>query len=213
MATFKSTPITSDVQNSIDNQTFCKWRSMNIAKKKVGENKSNTLAQQKQRLRMEKVVELSAPFDVAAQIGFPGKNSVEDYVNAFVGANLNDRVVEVNDDLEVTVNYEEIQCAKGRRMLPRSFTVTLDAETKTLTFTHSTEARGKLRDKEDKFYALVVEPDLVDSELYDLDTRTGTEPVTITLPEEWATSALEVYVFALSKDGKKASNSRHLTVS
>ena len=88
MAKFDNTPITTNVRNSIDNETFARWRTLNIAKKKVGENKSNTLAQQKQRLRMEKVVELSAPFDVAAQIGFPGKKSVEDYINFCIEGNL-----------------------------------------------------------------------------------------------------------------------------
>ena len=103
MAKFDNTPITTNVRNSIDNETFARWRTLNIAKKKVGENKSNTLAQQKQRLRMEKVVELSAPFDVAAQIGFPGKKSVEDYVNAFVGDVA--EVGEIVDDNDFTVEF------------------------------------------------------------------------------------------------------------
>lgn len=212
MARFRSTPITSDVQNSIDNQTFSKWRTLNIAKKKVNENKSRTLPQLQQRARWQKAIDLDDLFELSSEIGFPSRSATLDYHNAFLKANANEKVIAVSDDLEVTVNYEAILCAKGRRKLPHTFSVTADGENQTLTFTHSTEARGSKRDKTDELYAMVVAPELEDAELFELGTRTDSEPVTVTLPEGWDVNSVEVYVFALSADGTKASNSLHLTV-
>lgn len=212
MAVFKSTPITSDVQNSIDNQTFSKWRGINVAKKKINENKSEKPKQLQQRARWRKALELEKLFRLSSEIGFPSRPVTQDYHNAFLSTNANKRAIEVSEDLEVTVNYDAILCSKGQRVLPRTFTVSADSENRTLTFTHSVEARGSDRDKTDELYAMVVAPELKDAELFELGSRIDAEPVTISLPENWSVDAIEVYVFVLSADGKKASDSRHLVV-
>ena len=210
MARFRSTPITSDVQNSIDNQTFSKWRTLNIAKKKVNENKSRTLPQLQQRARWQKAIDLDDLFELSSEIGFPSRSATLDYHNAFLKANANEKVIAVSDDLEVTVNYPEILCAQGRLKLPRSLSVSADAETRTLTFTHAAEGNGCRRYANDQLYALVVETTLEDSELYELGTRSESEPVAVTLPEDWDMDSLAIYVFATTADGKKASNSKYL---
>ncbi|HIX03379.1 MAG TPA: hypothetical protein H9863_04585 [Candidatus Odoribacter faecigallinarum] len=212
MAKTDDTPVAARVRNSVGNVTFAQCRGSSVAKKKVNSNSSNTLPQRKQRLRMKAMLPLEEMIESGAEKGLKNRPADQDVHNAAISANLNEEVIQVSDDLVVTVNYEKVVCAKGRRMLPRTFSVTADAENKTLTFKHSTEARGRNRDKDDKFYALVLMPELKDSELYELDTRTNEEPVSITLPQEWDMDSIKVYVFALSKDGKIASDSRYLTV-
>ena len=118
----------------------------------------------------------------------------------------------MDDSLEVTVDYAQILCSQGRRKLPRTFAVTADTESRTLTFTHSVESRGRNRNVNDKLYAMVVAPELEDAELFDLGTRAESEPMTINVPEGWDMASLEIYVFALSPNGRIASDSRHLTV-
>lgn len=209
-AIFESTPITENVRKSISNQTFYTMRGLNIARKKNGKNSSKTQAQMVQRTRWTKVLDLEALFEPASQIGFPRRKTTETYHNAFMSANTNAEAVSVSEDLEVTVNYPEILCAQGRLKLPRSLSVSADAETRTLTFTHAAEGNGCRRYANDQLYALVVETTLEDSELYELGTRSESEPVAVTLPEDWDMDSLAIYVFATTADGKKASNSKYL---
>ena len=209
-AIFESTPITENVRKSISNQTFYTMKGLNIARKKNGKNSSKTQAQMVQRTRWTKVLDLEALFEPASQIGFPRRKTTETYHNAFMSANTNAEAVSVSEDLEVTVNYPEILCAQGRLKLPRSLSVSADAETRTLTFTHAAEGNGCRRYANDQLYALVVETTLEDSELYELGTRSESEPVAATLPEDWDMDSLAIYVFATTADGKKASNSKYL---
>ena len=65
MGTFKNTAITRDVRNSVGDQTFCKWKGLQIVKQKVGNNTSNTDAQQMQRKRWQTGMELDALFAAA----------------------------------------------------------------------------------------------------------------------------------------------------
>ena len=132
------------------------------------------------------------------------------YHNAFMAENVNKDAVEVSEELEATVNYQNIRCAKGKLKVPKDFSVTADAETHTLTFTHAAEEDGCQRYSTDRLYALVVETTEEDSELFELGTRAGSEPITVNLSESWDMGSLAIYVFALTADGKKASDSLYL---
>ena len=46
--------------------------------------------------------------------------------------------------------------------------------------------------------------------LPELNRRGDSDPATFTLPEGWSKDELEVYVFMLSENGRKASDSKHL---
>ena len=151
-------------------------------------------------------------FELSSEIGFPKRPATWTTANAFTSANLKNGALTVDDTLEVTVDYAQILCSQGRRKLPRTFAVTADTESRTLTFTHSVESRGRNRNVNDKLYAMVVAPELEDAELFDLGTRAESEPMTINVPEGWDMASLEIYVFALSPNGRIASDSRHLTV-
>ena len=127
MAIFKSTAF-SKLQKSFGNLTTCRVNGMNIVREKP-----NTLKQQKQRKRFPTLVELSVIFSEAVNAGLvqrPRNNSAENY---FV--HLNRKAVEVTDELERVVNYEELTLSKGNRALPLRMSVEKDAEGKTLTFT------------------------------------------------------------------------------
>ena len=212
MAIFNSTPITEGVRQSISNQTFAIVRGQNVARKKISRNSSKTVPQQQQRARMKRIADVEELFELSSEIGFPKRPATWTTANAFTSANLKNGALTVDDTLEVTVDYAQILCSQGRRKLPRKFTVTADAESRTLTFTHSVELRGRNRNVNDKLYAMVVAPELEDAELFDLGTRAESEPMTINVPEGWDMASLEIYVFALSPNGRIASDSRHLTV-
>ena len=206
MARFRSTPITSDVQNSIDNQTFSKWRGINVAKKKINENKSEQPKQLQQRARWRKALELEKLFRLSSEIGFPSRPATQDYHNAFLSTNANKRAIEVSEDLEVTVDYPVMQLGNhDDRDLPEQITVTADADAHTLTFTHGAEEYGAYAEPTDRLYAALYNPALRRSVLCELNTRGDTEPVTVNVPSRWEMSDVQVYVFVLSEDGRYGS--------
>ena len=111
MATFYNTAITEDITKSISHQTLCKWKGLNVAKKKISANSSKTIAQQMQRKRWAKAFELNVLFAPASAVGFPERKPTESYHNAFMAANGNERAIPVSEDLEVTVSYPDVLCA------------------------------------------------------------------------------------------------------
>ena len=182
MGTFKNTAITRDVRNSVGDQTFCKWKGLQIVKQKVGNNTSNTDAQQMQRKRWQTGMELDALFAAASVLGFPGRKRTHTPSNVFTHENVNDQIIEVaanpqatgeDDKWTATVNWESIRCAKGKLRLLRKVTVTLSPEGDTLSFTVTAEDRGPQREDDDELYALVVETELRDSARWSCRT-TGT---------------------------------------
>ena len=221
MGTFKNTAITRDVRNSVGDQTFCKWKGLQIVKQKVGNNTSNTDAQQMQRKRWQTGMELDALFAAATELGFPGRKRTHTPSNVFTHENVNDQIIEVaanpqatgeDDKWTATVNWESIRCAKGKLRLPRKVTVTLSPEGDTLSFTVTAEDRGPQREDDDELYALVVETELRDSTLQRVCARADGGTASVELPDDWDSTKLAVYLFMVSADGKKASDSKHVTV-
>lgn len=201
------------VRNSIGDETFSVLHGKQVIRKKIVKNTSKTLEQQKQRLRWKSVIGLDAVFEPASAIGFPTRDRGLSHNNAFVSENANEQVVEVTDELVATLNYENILCAKGRLRVPRQVTVTLDAESRTLSFTVTAEDRGTQRNEDDVLYALVVETVQADSELVEVCVRSEGGTASLELPSDWDAESLAVYLFVVSADGKRASNSRYRTVS
>lgn len=209
MGIYKPTAISRRIKRSVDELTFCHVRGRNVVKTKIDENKSNTLLQQQQRRRWAEMQELDALFDEAVLIGFPSRAGHFTCHNAFVSANMG--AVEVSDELEVTTDYTKIVCSQGRLRLPPT-TVTIDEEQHELTFSHQSGQRGKRSMPTDQLYAMVVEKKRLESELFMLNTRAELEPVVVALPADWSTMGLAIYVFVLSADGQKASNTGYLEI-
>lgn len=211
MAIFKSTAF-SKLQKSFGNLTTCRVNGMNIVREKVDEvKKPNTLKQQKQRKRFPTLVELSVIFSEAVNAGLvqrPRNNSAENY---FV--HLNRKAVEVTDELERVVNYEELTLSKGNRALPLRMSVEKDAEGKTLTFTIPQVNFRQHAAPDDVFYAVVLEKGWLQSDFVELGRRDEEIAYTWTLPDEWSMDELEVYVFVTSADGRKASGTKYMKLS
>ncbi len=207
MAECKATAIARKLKKSAGEQTFCQRKGKTIAKMKIDENKSNTLPQQKQRARWKTLSELEALFDTVSIVGFPERPRNLTYHNAFMQANLD--AVSVDDELKTSVDYAKVLCAKGRLTVPVT-TVTYDANARQLSFVHQAERKGRNKQESDMLYAAVAEKALGETELAELNRRGDSDPATFTLPEGWSKDELEVYVFMLSENGRKASDSKHL---
>ncbi|MCX4290932.1 MAG: DUF6266 family protein [Odoribacter sp.] len=202
MAIFTSAVFTR-VRKSFGNVTTCMNRGMNVLKTKVTfVNNPNTSGQRKQRLRMGKLVELSVVFASAAKLGFPRRQKGETLYNAFVRKNKD--VVEVNDSLEVTVNYERLACSDGTLQVPE-MSVEKKADVRELTFTHSVVEYEVDALPDDVIYAVVYEKSRNKARVYQLDKVSETQPFTITLPENWDMDQIVIYAFTLSSNKHTAS--------
>lgn len=198
-----------EIRNSMGNSTYCTLHGKTIQKRKVKKNRSKTLPQQKQRLRMKTLIELFDVYESAVERGFPQRPIDHSPFNAFIKANQD--AVEVSDELEVTVSYEKVVFSMGKREVPET-TVTADNEAGTLTFVHEVEEFGKHAEPTDMLYAVLVEKQKRRSKVFPLNTRKESQAVTITLPKGWSMDNLEMYVFVLSANKHKASKPLYLTV-
>lgn len=209
MGIYKATAISRLVEKSIDELTFCKIRGRNVVKTKIDRNTSKTLLQQKQRARWTELQELDALFDEAVLVGFPSRPHYLTAHNAFVKANA--KAVDVSEDLKVTTDYKNIVCSKGKLKKPQ-VSVSANEEQNKLTFTHVPEGNGTRRMATDKLYAMVVEKALQEAKLFPLDTRADKEPMVVDIPVSWTIENLNIYVFVLSANGHKASNTETIDI-
>lgn len=210
MAIYHATAIARRLKKSAGEQTFCRTRGRNVVKMKVEENPSNTPLQQRQRLAWKRGLELEELFDEVSGVAFPSRPIYQTYHNAFMQANGG--VVSVDEAMQVTVDYERVVCAKGRLRVPKNMTVTWRAEDRQLEFAHEAEGSGVGRKPEDMLYAAVVEKELEELELVELNRRSEGDAAMFTLPEGWSEERLAVYVFVLSEDKRKASDSKYMEV-
>lgn len=210
MAIYQATAVARRLKKSLGEQTFCRNRGRDVVKMKVEENTSNTPLQQRHRLAWKRKLELEELFDEASYIGFPKRPEFQTFHNAFMQAN--GEVVEVNESLEVTVDYTRILCAQGKLRVPKVMSVTCSADDRQLVFTHNAEKNGYKKREDDMLYAAVLEKELEELEVLELNRRSEDEAVIFQMPEDWVVEQLAVYVFVLSKDKHKASNSVYMEV-
>ena len=64
----------------------------------------------------------------------------------------------------------------------------------------------------DKVYAALYETALNQTKLVTLRERAGSGDTSVDLPEDWDPAKVHVYCFATSKNGRMASDSRHLAI-
>ncbi len=210
MAIYQATAIARRLKNSVGEQTFYQRMGQSVVKMKVEENTSNTPLQQRQRLVWKKMQDVESLFDEVAAVGFPSRPVYQTHHNAFMQANGG--VVSVNDEQQVTVAYERIFCAKGSLKGPLDMAVAFEAEGRQLVFTHRAAGNGTGKKKDDMLYAAVVEKNLEEIELVELKRRSDSEAAMFSLPESWDAEQLAVYVFVLSENRRKASDSKYLEV-
>lgn len=202
MAIFESAAFTK-LRKSFGNLTTSFSRGRNILRIKTTTVKNpRTIDQQMQRARLKMLVQLSSAFRPAIQLGFPERPVVETPYNTFV--RVNSEAVEVSEELEVTVGYENLLCSQGTRKVPE-IRAEYDTESHHLIFTHIAGSYGPDADAEDRIYAAIYEKTKNAMEVYPLGIRKDTEPSTVNLPSDWNTDNLVIYVFVLSKNKRIAS--------
>lgn len=209
MAIFESAAFTK-LSKSFGNLTTCFSRGRNILRLKTTTVRNpRTIDQQIQRTRWRELTRLSSAFRPAVQLGFPARPVEETPYNTFV--RMNTEVVQVSEELKVTVDYEKLVCSQGNRIVPQ-MVVEKDVENRRLTFKHTPGSYGPDADPADRIYAAIYEKELNLMELYPLNNRKDTEPAVVTFPTDWKVENMVIYVFVLSANRHIASDTKCIPV-
>lgn len=204
-------PFMHRLTQSMADNTYVRARGKNIIKTKIDVNTSNTPPQAVQRLKMKCTIELCKALNGVIHAGFPERPADFTPWNAFTHANV--EKVTVSEELEASVPYDKLLVAQGGLTpLEGNITVTADADAGTLTFTHTAEEFGYGCNPTDVIYAAVMDEVRMRSRMYKLMTREEDSTMEVTLPAGWKTESVAVYVFALSENRRKASDSTFLEV-
>lgn len=204
MALFEM-PFMHRLRKSMAKNTYCRTRGKNVMKVKIDENTSKTPKQLDQRSKMKEAVRLCKAFNAAIHLGYPEIPVDFTEWNAFVSVNMG--AISVNDAKEVVVDFESLLVAKGSLEPAEEVQVEKDAEAHTLSFTHLVESFGYGMNEDDQLYAVVLEQQKMRSRVYPLNERRDDAPAVVNVLPSWGMDNLLVYVFFLSADGRKASDS------
>lgn len=218
MATFESAAFTK-LRNSFGNLTACKHKGQNVVKEKITEvNDPNTLPQQMQRKRFPATVALAAAFSQVIAIGLRGYKLVKQTVeNCFV--QLNKACVTVNEEMEVSIDFERLVVSKGKRALLTVVETTLDVENRQLSVVFETEEDEEEfvahSSKDDLMFCYLVEKSTLKGKLSKVGTRASMDGgFTVTIPRKWEATAdnIAAYFFCTDKKMKQASDTLYLEI-
>lgn len=169
-----------------------------------------TPGQLTQRAKMKALQVASLYFAPAAELGFPGRKAGSTFYNAFVKANM--KAVTVDEEYNPTIDYEKIVCAEGS-LQDGTLTVSLNEDQDMITITQEAQSRWSVvANPTDVLYVVVYEKTGNQMIVEPCRNRQENGVTTIGLDDGWVKENLEVYAFMLSKDKRKASNSKRLMV-
>ena len=201
MAIFDPT-IFQGLSGSVGNVTAYKLGDKHVARgKAIVIKDAKTLAQLKQRERMRVVTALRRGFIVVLEAGYCSA-SRKVCSNCFVRDNIGK--VEVDDDMNVTLDLLSLSLSGGELNIPR-VGAEIEANERQVLFRWERQPLMPRAAKDDRLFGVVYERVLQRSRLVELGTRGESGELAWMLPEEWDAGQLVVYGFAASANGRKAS--------
>ena len=211
MALFKSF-VLGEVRKSVANITMYSCANgYSFARGKISTMRNlNTPGQLAQRAKMKALQKVSLYFAPAAELGFPGRKAGSTFYNAFVKANM--QAVTVDEEYNPTIDYEKIVCAEGS-LQDGTLAVALNEDQDMITITQEAQSRWSVvANPTDVLYVVVYEKTGNQMIVEPCRNRQENGVTTISLDSGWVKENLEVYAFMLSKDKRKASKSKRLTI-
>lgn len=149
---------------------------------------------------------LGAVVKEVVDIGFPQRKRKLTGVNMFV--HVNTQVWQELED-EIAVDFSKLLLAQGSLLVPMA-TVELDSETNSVKFTCQ-KAEAEINAKvDDHIFGVVIDAKNGFCRCKELCERGTRGEHILTLPYTWAMNELQIYVFALSNDGKRTSKSVYI---
>ena len=211
MALFKSF-VLGEVRKSVANITMYSGANGYSIARGLRSTMRNpkTPGQLAQRAKMKALQKVSLYFAPAAELGFPGRKAGSTFYNAFVKANM--QAVTVDEEYNPTIDYEKIVCAEGS-LQDGTLAVALNEDQDMITITQEAQSRWSVvANPTDVLYVVVYEKTGNQMIVEPCRNRQENGVTTISLDSGWVKENLEVYAFMLSKDKRKASKSKRLTI-
>lgn len=200
-------PLFTEIRNRLGNTVLYKRESKDILRSQPSRIKNpRTQAQVMQRIRMAHAIALSRAFAPVIREGFSERPKGMTVFNAFVQTNI--AAITVSEDLVATILPQEIKCSNGILNAPA---MTYSVAESAVTFNLSTQECDELNAEDDLLYAGIYESKKNASRLVALGTRKTPGDAGFTLPDGWAAENVHVYGFAVSKSGRRTSQTAYIT--
>lgn len=195
---------------SVGNLTLVYTRRKNIVKSKVFKRKNTETPEiLAQRAKVRVLGRFGRRVLPVIRKGFPDVGNGTAF-NAFIAANLGN--VTVDEQYEGSLDYGQLRMAGGLLVTPK-VSVVYSEEEKRYTFTQEEQEEEEgFASQDDQVWAALLEANLERVRLVALNTRGEAGTAEYVLPAEWDVSQVEVYAFAVTKNGRMASDSVHLSV-
>lgn len=202
MAIFRSS-ILGDAHKSVQNVTMYRSRGQQILKSKPLRIKDARTPRQLQlRTRFRIINDLAARFREVFPVGFPAE-FVTWSRNAFVRHNI--EIVSVDKELQAEVDFSRLACSSGRRDKP-AMSACLGDEGSEVVLVSSPQNISAYGSREDRLFAVLLERGCLSVQLVFFGTRGMVKELHVPLSRSWNPAMVSVYAFALSANGRCASN-------
>lgn len=191
-------------QRSVGNVVYYVKNGINYArsKSKIAYT-SNTPAQQLQRGKFGSMTQLASIMQGVINIGFPQRKRGWSPANAF--CNLNKNSYTEAAEGQISIDFEVLQVSKGSLFIP-DVTATLDKENRSISIVVEAMPDATNCNGDDAVYAVLLDTGSKFCSLIEVCKRGKGGSKTVTLSKYWNPDAVVVYAFAVSADGRKASN-------
>lgn len=199
MALFESS-LFHRLRNSLGNVVTYTYCGKGVLRRKpLTIHNPKTPEQQQARLRFKAAARLSAYFREAAPLGFPAPYAVQSH-NAFVRANFH--IFDVDENMQVRPDFHRLACSQGKLQPP---SLTIEVSGRDFTVNIHEQKISAYCSRTDTIYAILWDCQRPDIRVIQVGKRMGDYTVPLSCPDKSNPNHLFIYAFAVSTNGKQAS--------
>lgn len=197
-------------QRSVGNVVYYVKNGINYARSKSkSPYTSQSPAQMVQRGKFGSITQLASVMQGVIDLGFPQRKKGWSPANAF--CNLNKSSYAEAADGQITIDFELLQCSKGALFIP-DVAATLDKENRKIEITAEAMPDETNCNGDDEVYAALLDTGNKFCRLVKVCKREEGGTQSIILAKYWNPDSVVAYAFAVSANGKKASNTLFLNL-
>lgn len=198
------------LHKSVGNLTMYNLNGQNIvrAKSSLGRHDKKSARQLLQRAKMKKVQQLACQLADAIAVGFPA-STYNRSLNRFVGLNIG--LLVTDESGGITYDADRLQLSSGE-LLPPQVSAVVNCSEGSVTFTRERQALRPLALDDDLVYGIVWGRDSTELQVFPLGRRDVSGGTTVYPEEDLLKFPLEIFVFAVAANGRKASSTLHLSI-
>lgn len=197
-------------QRSVGNVVYYVKNGINYARSKSkSPYTSQSPAQVVQRGKFSSIIQLASVMQGVIDLGFPQRKKEWSPANAF--CNLNKNSYAETAEGQIALDFEVLQCSKGALFIP-DVTASLDKESRKIEITAEAMTDETNCYADDEVYAALLDTENKFCRLVKVCKRGEGGTQSIGLAKYWNPDSVVAYAFAVSANGKKASNTLFLNL-